>query len=63
MRERPCSAHAADPYEAEAIEEAGLTYRLLRCPRCDRPRGQRLIRRVDRGHLLTDAERAALGVE
>ena len=46
--ERACTAHMTTPREAETFTQHGLTYLMLRCPNCDRPRGQRLLRKKDR---------------
>lgn len=44
--ERACTAHADTPYEAETVQRGTLTYLVLRCPRCQRPQGERLVRRA-----------------
>jgi hypothetical protein len=44
--ERACTRHSHDPYEAETINQSGLTYIQLRCPICHRPQGLRLVRKV-----------------
>lgn len=45
--ERACTAHFHDePIEAETtVEGNGLTYIVLRCTICNRPRGLRLVRK------------------
>ena len=44
--DRPCSYHTDPSYEAETVQRMGLTYIVLRCTRCDRPQGERLVRKV-----------------
>jgi hypothetical protein len=44
-KERACTAHTQDPYSAESVVRGKLTYMVLRCPVCDRPQGERLVRR------------------
>lgn len=54
MPERACTAHPQDPYEAEVLRVSinGKWVRiLLRCPVCDRPRGERMDRTADRPDL------------
>jgi len=45
IKERACTAHFDASYEAETVLQAGMTYIQLRCPKCDRPQGMRLVRK------------------
>lgn len=50
MSERTCTNTRADHrnIDAEVVVRLGLTYRMLRCESCGKPRGMRLIRRSER---------------
>ena len=48
--ERSCTAHPHDGIESETFQRNGVNYIMLRCPTCDRPNGERYIRRSDARH-------------
>ena len=46
MRERACTQLThVEAIEAETIQRFGLTYIVLRCTVCNRPQGERLVRK------------------